>query len=95
MIVITRLNHHPFVVNSDLVKFIEQAPDTVITLVSGEKIIVLETPEQVMERIVAFRRRLLQGLDLGTGSDERMDGSPRVRAAGNPGGNELTRPCHG
>jgi len=64
MITTTRLNNHPFFVNSDLIKFIDQAPDTVITLVTGEKIIVLETPEQVIERIVAFRRRLLQGLDL-------------------------------
>ena len=64
MITTTRLNNHTFYVNSDLIKFIDQAPDTVITLVTGEKIIVLETPEQVIERIVAFRRRLLQGLDL-------------------------------
>jgi flagellar protein FlbD len=59
MISLTRLNNRPLVVNSDLIKFIENAPDTVITLVTGEKIVVLETAEEVMEQIVAYRRRLL------------------------------------
>ena len=45
MIQLTRLNNHPLAVNSDLIKFIEQAPDTVITLVTGEKILVLESAE--------------------------------------------------
>jgi len=58
MIRLTRLNNKPLVVNSELIKFIENAPDTVITLVSGEKIVVLETAEEVMNRIVAYRRRL-------------------------------------
>ena len=64
MIVITRLNHHPFVVNSDWIKFVEQAPDTVITLLNGEKVVVLESAEQIIDRVVEYRRRVLQGLDL-------------------------------
>ena len=58
MIRLTRLNNRPLVVNSELIKFIENAPDTVITLVSGEKIVVLETAEEVINRIVDYRRRL-------------------------------------
>jgi flagellar protein FlbD len=58
MIWLTRLNNRPLVVNSELIKFIENAPDTVITLVSGEKIVVLETAEEVMSRVVDYRRRL-------------------------------------
>ena len=58
MIRLTRLNKRPLVVNSDLIKFIENAPDTVITLVSGEKIVVLETAEEVIARVVKFRQRL-------------------------------------
>ena len=58
MIRLTRLNNRPLVVNSELVKFIENAPDTVITLVTGEKIVVLESVEEVMSRIVEYRRRL-------------------------------------
>ena len=58
MIRLTRLNNRPLVVNSDLIKFIENAPDTVITLVSGEKIVVLETSQEVINRIVEYRRQL-------------------------------------
>ncbi len=64
MIQLTRLNNHPLVVNSDLIKFVEQAPDTVITLVNGDKIVVRETAQDVLERVVQFRRSVLQGIML-------------------------------
>jgi flagellar protein FlbD len=67
MIQLTRLNKQPLSLNSDLIKFIEYAPDTVITLVNGEKIVVLETGEQILERIVDFRRRILAGLPANSG----------------------------
>jgi len=62
MIQLTRLNNQPLIVNSDLIKCVERAPDTVLTLVTGEKIIVRETIDQVLERIIAFRRAILAGL---------------------------------
>jgi flagellar protein FlbD len=61
MIQLTRLNNHPLMVNSDLIKFVEKAPDTVLTLVTGEKIVVLESTEQVLEKIIGFRRLILSG----------------------------------
>ncbi len=64
MIQLTRLNKHPLAVNSDLIKFVEQAPDTVITLVTGEKIVVLEKAQEVLDRVVQFRRSVLQGVML-------------------------------
>jgi uncharacterized protein YlzI (FlbEa/FlbD family) len=64
MIQLTRLNNHPLVINSDLIKSIESAPDTVLTLVTGEKIIVLESSDDVLEKIVDFRRRILSGLPI-------------------------------
>jgi len=64
MIQLTRLNNHPLAVNSDLIKFVEQAPDTVITLVNGEKIVVRESAQDVLERVVQFRRSVLQGIML-------------------------------
>jgi len=60
MIQLTRLNSQPLAVNSDLIKFVEQAPDTVITLVSGEKIVVRESASEILERIVRFRRSVLK-----------------------------------
>jgi flagellar protein FlbD len=54
MIRLTRLNNRALVVNADLIKFIELAPDTVITLLTGEKLVVRETEEEVLARIHAF-----------------------------------------
>jgi flagellar protein FlbD len=59
MIPLTKLNHQPFAVNSDLIKFMEQAPDTVLTLVNGEKIVVCESLNEVLARIREFRRLIL------------------------------------
>ena len=64
MIQLTRLNNHPLVINSDLIKSIESAPDTVLTLVTAEKIVVLESCDDVLEKIVEFRRRILSGLPI-------------------------------
>jgi flagellar protein FlbD len=64
MIRLTRLNNQPLTVNSDLIKFVEQSPDTLITLVTGEKIVVRESPEEVLARLIEFRRAVLQGLSL-------------------------------
>jgi flagellar protein FlbD len=62
MIQLTRLNGTLLVVNSDLIKFIEQSPDTLVTLITGEKIVVREKFDDVLARIIAFRRAVLQGL---------------------------------
>ena len=62
MIQLTRLNNHPLVVNADLIKLVEQAPDTVITLVTGEKLVVRESTEEVVRRVIGFRRELLADL---------------------------------
>lgn len=59
MISLTRLNHDPVVVNADLIVLIESNPDTVLKLTTGEFVRVLETREEVVERVIGFRRRLL------------------------------------
>ena len=65
MIHLTRLNNTSVTVNSDLIKYVEQSPDTVITLLNGEKILVRESAEEILDRIIQFRRRLLAGLSPG------------------------------
>jgi flagellar protein FlbD len=60
MIKLTRLNHTPLIVNSDLIEHIEVTPDTVITLTSGQKYMVLETTEEIIERVISFRQSLLR-----------------------------------
>jgi flagellar protein FlbD len=59
MIELTRLNGKTLAVNADLIKFVEQAPDTVLTLVTGEKLVVRESASEVMARIIGFRRALM------------------------------------
>ncbi|MFZ0705398.1 MAG: flagellar FlbD family protein [Candidatus Korobacteraceae bacterium] len=61
MIQLTRLNNSRLAINSDLIKFVEAAPDTVLTLVSGEKVVVREGVAEVIERVCEFRRSILCG----------------------------------
>jgi flagellar protein FlbD len=86
MIQLTRLNNARLALNCDLIKYVEAAPDTVITLLNGEKLVVRETTEQVIERVRDFRRSVL----LGTAAESLPSGSlasasdadtPRTRAA--------------
>jgi flagellar protein FlbD len=58
MIKLTRLNRNSLIVNSDLIEHIEATPDTVVTLTSGQKFMVLETAEEVVERVIAFRKSI-------------------------------------
>jgi flagellar protein FlbD len=62
MIELTRLNGTPMVLNSDLIKTAEASPDTMLTLINGEKLIVRETCAEVTERVLAYRARLLAGV---------------------------------
>jgi flagellar protein FlbD len=62
MIQLTRINRVPLVLNSDLIEHIEVTPDTVITLTNGQKFLVLESPDEVIERIVQFRRQIFASL---------------------------------
>jgi flagellar protein FlbD len=58
MIRLTRINHVPLVLNSDLIEHVEITPDTVIAMTSGQKFIVLETADEVIERVIDFRRTI-------------------------------------
>jgi flagellar protein FlbD len=57
MIRLTRLNRAILVLNSDLIEHIDVTPDTVITLTTGQILRVRETSDEVVNRIVEFRRR--------------------------------------
>ncbi|HEY1240535.1 MAG TPA: flagellar FlbD family protein [Bryobacteraceae bacterium] len=58
MIRLTRLNHAPVVLNSDLIEHIDITPDTVIVMNTGQVFRVLEAADEVVNRIVEFRRRI-------------------------------------
>jgi flagellar protein FlbD len=59
MIELTRLNGNPILLNSDLIKIAEASPDTMLTLINGEKLIVREERNEVLDRVLAYRATLL------------------------------------
>lgn len=61
MISLTRLNGHPLMLNCDLIESVEATPDTVVTLTSGNKLIVRDTMEEVQSKIIAFKRKIHAG----------------------------------
>jgi flagellar protein FlbD len=60
MITLTRLNRALIVLNSDLIEHIDVTPDTVITLTNGQILRVRESADEVVERIVEFRGRVIE-----------------------------------
>ncbi|MCU0578277.1 MAG: flagellar FlbD family protein [Desulfobacterota bacterium] len=58
MIQVSRLDHTPMIVNPDLILFMEETPDTVITLSNGEKILVQERVSEIIRRVIQFRRSI-------------------------------------
>jgi flagellar protein FlbD len=56
MITATRLNNTPIFINPDLIVFIEETPDTMITLSNGEKIVVQEKVYEVIRRVIEYKR---------------------------------------
>ncbi len=59
MIEVTRLNGMPMTLNSDLIKIAEASPDTMLTLIHGEKLIVRESCAEIVEKVLAYRASLL------------------------------------
>ncbi len=59
MIQLTRLNHVPLIVNSDLIEHVEVTPDTVVALTTGQKFLVLESAEEVVNRVIQFRKDIM------------------------------------
>jgi flagellar protein FlbD len=69
MIALTRINGSPLVLNSDLIEQIESMPDTIIRLTNGHRVVVRETPDDVIDRVVAFQRRVKRKMDAEAGGN--------------------------
>ena len=67
MIQLTRINHVPLVVNSDLIEHLEATPDTVISMTTGQKFMVLESASEVIYRVIEFRRSICEGMTVCSG----------------------------
>ncbi len=61
MIILTKINKALIAVNADLIQYIEETPDTVVTMTNGEKIVVHDSMDEIIRKVVHYRR-LLNGL---------------------------------
>jgi flagellar protein FlbD len=59
MIQLTRLNRVPLFVNAELIEHVEVTPDTVVALTTGQKFMVLESAEEVVDKVIQYRKAIL------------------------------------
>jgi flagellar protein FlbD len=56
MIKLTRLGGEHFILNADLIQYVESRPDTFVTLTTGERVVVVETMDEVLRRAIAYQQ---------------------------------------
>lgn len=59
MILLTRTNGTQFYINPELIQTVEKTPDTIVTLTNNKKMIVKDTPQEIAERFIEYRRKIL------------------------------------
>ena len=59
MITLTKLNTQGFALNSELIETIEETPDTVITMTNGNKYVVKETTQEVINKVIEFKKQII------------------------------------
>ncbi len=62
MVTLTKIDGSRISVNPDMIKFVEETPDTVITMFTGEKMLVREPLEFIIQKIMLLRKKILRGL---------------------------------
>jgi flagellar protein FlbD len=60
MIKVTRINGKEFVINAEQIEFAEETPDTVISLISGKKVVVSESIDEIIRRVVEYKGNILR-----------------------------------
>jgi flagellar protein FlbD len=70
MIEVTRLNNQKVIINADLIEFVEASPDTIISTTTGKKVLVKESTDEVIDKVIAYHRRRLSELKV---SDAHTD----------------------
>lgn len=59
MIDLTAMNNNEFILNADHIEKIEEVPETLITLTNGKKYIVLESVEEVVEKVIKYKNKIV------------------------------------
>lgn len=62
MITVTRLDGAQMLLNSDLIESVERTPDTLVSLSNGDTLIVRESPDELVARVIRFKRAVLEGV---------------------------------
>ena len=79
MIGLTRINGRPLVVNAELIETVESTPDTVISLTSGKKFVVLENPGEVIDRVMRYRQEAGSAAPRGPACHDRPAAQPALQ----------------
>ena len=59
MITLQKINGSEIIVNADLIETVEKTPDTIITLINGKKMVVSNTPEEIIDLVISFKKRVM------------------------------------
>ena len=70
MIRVTRLNGQEMVLNADLIETVEATPDTVISLTTGRRLLVREDTEEIVRRVMVYRRAIAGAVEAGAETGE-------------------------
>ncbi len=62
VIQVARLNGKCFYINPDLIEFVEETPDTVLTMTTGKKVVVEDTADALIQKIVAYKQKIFLGV---------------------------------
>ena len=62
MIKLTRTNGREFVLNADLIEEVQETPDTVITLTNGKKLLVKDSADNIIKKVVNYRQKIMAGI---------------------------------
>ncbi len=55
------MNHRALVLNAELIEHVETTPDTVVSMTTGEKFVVVESADEIVDRVIEYRRAILEG----------------------------------
>ncbi len=93
MIQLTRLNHVPLIINADLIEHVEGTTDTVVALTTGQKFLVRESAEEVVEKVIRFRQTVLAASRCPLQKDGGLEGGGTGATLGESA--ERIREAHG
>jgi len=62
MIKLTRTSGKEFVLNADLIIEVQETPDTVITLTNGKKLLVKDSADDIINKVVTYRKKIMAGI---------------------------------